>query len=182
VATYERSLASIQNGTSFPTVPDQNTIVNLGLNTHPTFFGCDAANLTGPAPLIVYLPNAPYVYTSNVSTFDLTYNDTERDAIVLNGYAGATQGNGSLDARWGTCVGCAILSRSLSRTNTPVPEVCTQCFNRYCWNGTVDASPPAPYVPPFKLDPVSVNSAGHKRTGSAVAAILSAAAAVAMLL
>lgn len=37
VATYERSLNSIQNGTNFPAVPDQNTFVNLGLNTRPTF-------------------------------------------------------------------------------------------------------------------------------------------------
>lgn len=53
IATYERSLSSIGNGTAFPPVPDTNTFFNLGLNNRPTFFGCDASNLTGPAPLIV---------------------------------------------------------------------------------------------------------------------------------
>lgn len=33
VATYERSLGNFANGTHFPPVPDQNTIINLGLNT-----------------------------------------------------------------------------------------------------------------------------------------------------
>ena len=98
VSTYQRSLnATVENGTAFPSIPDQNTFVNLGLNTRPTFFGCDASNLTGPAPLIIYVPNAPYIYQSNVSTFDLEYNITERNAIIRNGYDVATMGNG--DAR-----------------------------------------------------------------------------------
>lgn len=54
IATYERSLnATIENGTSFPAIPDHNTFVNLGLNTKPTFFGCNATNTTNLAPLIV---------------------------------------------------------------------------------------------------------------------------------
>ncbi|KAJ8603406.1 hypothetical protein MRB53_042173 [Persea americana] len=60
VATYERSLNS-----------------TLGLNTHPVFFGCNSSNSTNalgnvPSPLIVYLPNAPYSFYSNVSTFNLS--------------------------------------------------------------------------------------------------------------
>ena len=178
VATYERSLASIQNGTAFPAIPDINTFFNLGLNNRPTFFGCDASNLTGPSPLIVYMPNAPYVYNSNVSTYDLQYNDTERNAIVMNGYNGATQGNGTLDSQWPTCVGCAILSRSFNRTNTKMPDVCTQCFDRYCWNGTTDSSPPANYVPAMKLDAISVKSGASTFTQSMTALVVSVAAAV----
>ncbi|WPH02652.1 Hypothetical protein R9X50_00551700 [Acrodontium crateriforme] len=161
VATYERSKNSIENGTVFPSIPDINTFMNLGLNNRPTFFGCDVANLTGPAPLIVYLPNAPYVYTSNTSTYDMQYNDTERNAMVLNAYNGATQGNGTLDGgHWGTCVGCAILSRSLHRTNTPIPDVCTQCFEHYCWNGTIDSSQPADYVPAMKIPDLAIKVSG----------------------
>jgi len=151
VATYERTFTSIGNGTGFPSVPDTNTFINLGLNSRPTFFGCNASNLTTAAPLIVYLPNAPYSYTSNVSTFDLKYSDSQRDAIVLNAYNGATQGNGTLDSEWPTCVGCAIISRSLNRTGTAVPEVCERCFDRYCWNGTIDSTTPRSYVPALKL-------------------------------
>ena len=164
VATYQRSLntSGIQNGTAFPHVPDQNTFVNLGLNTRPTFFGCNASNMTGPSPLIVYIPNSPYVYLSNVSTFDLSYNNSERNAIVANGYDVATMANGTADAQWPTCVGCAILSRSLERTGTTVPEVCNQCFSRYCWDGTVNSTTPAQYAPHTSLTPVKVTSAGER--------------------
>jgi lysophospholipase len=174
VATYERSSSDIGNGTIFPSVPDTNTFVNLGLNRRPTFFGCDASNLSSPAPLIVYMPNAPYVYNSNVSTFDLDYNDTERNAIVLNGYYMATQGNSSIDEQWPTCVGCAILSRSFDRTGTDVPDVCTQCFNRYCWDGTIDSSTPEPYDPNARFNEVSVTGDAGRLISSAVTALCGA--------
>ncbi|EAW09994.1 lysophospholipase family protein [Aspergillus clavatus NRRL 1] len=149
VATYERSLntTGIGNGTVFPPVPDVNTFINLGLNTRPTFFGCDAANLSAPAPLVVYLPNAPYSAASNTSTFQLAYSDAERDEIITNGYNVVTRGNGTVDHAWPSCVGCAILSRSMHRTNTALPEVCNSCFKEYCWNGTLDSSTPKPYEP-----------------------------------
>lgn len=146
VATYRRSLLD-SSDIGFPSIPDQNTFINLGLNAHPTFFGCNVSNLTGPSPLIVYLPNAPYSYNSNVSTFDLSYNDSERNSIIQNGYNVATMGNSTFDLQWPTCVGCAILLRSLNRTRTTIPDVCTQCFNRYCWNGTVNSTAPVPYQP-----------------------------------
>lgn len=160
VATYERSRNKISNGTSFPAVPDINTFINLGLNTRPTFFGCNSSNTTSPTPLVVYIPNSPYVFLSNFSTFDPTYNNSERDAIVANGYAVATLGNGTVDSQWPACVGCAILSRSLERTNTRVPEVCQQCFNKYCWDGTVNSTNPAPYQPIIKLAAINVKSSG----------------------
>lgn len=143
VATYERSLNSsgIANGTSFPAIPDQNTFVNKGLNTRPTFFGCNSSNTTGPSPLIVYLPNYPYTAYSNFSTFQPDYTEQERDSTILNGYDVVTMGNSTRDGNWSTCVGCAILSRSLERTNTNVPEICKQCFQRYCWDGSLTAPP-----------------------------------------
>ena len=149
VATYERSLntSGIANGTAFPAIPDVNTMVNLGLNAKPTFFGCNASNTSSVTPLVVYIPNAPYNYYSNVSTFDLSYNDSQRDAIVGNGYLVATQANSSA---WGTCVGCAVLSRSFGRTGTNVPQACQDCFNEYCWNGTLNATVPETYSPTLK--------------------------------
>ncbi|PGH12476.1 hypothetical protein AJ79_04220 [Helicocarpus griseus UAMH5409] len=160
VATYQRSLNSsgISNGTAFPAIPDQNTFVNLGLNKKPTFFGCDSANMTGPSPLIVYIPNAPYVFWSNVSTFDPVYNNSERNAIIQNGYNVATMGNGTVDANWSTCVGCAVLSRSFERTETEVPEACKQCFDTYCWDGRLDSKTPPPYEPGIQLEPLQLPS------------------------
>lgn len=177
VATYQRAQNdSIENGTAFPSIPDQNTFINLGLNNRPTFFGCDASNHSGDAnatsPLIVYLPNSPYIYNSNVSTFTLSYNNSERNAIIQNGYDVATMGNGTRDSLWPTCVGCAILSRSLNRTGTAVPDVCNQCFQRYCWNGTLNSTTPV-YNPTPVLTTIKLASAGE-RVGPAVSALFAA--------
>ncbi|EED16450.1 lysophospholipase Plb1 [Talaromyces stipitatus ATCC 10500] len=161
VYTYERSLNSsgVGNGTSFPSVPDVNTFVNKGLNTHPTFFGCNSSNTSSPTPLIVYLPNYPYVTYSNLSTLTLSINNTERDAVIQNAYDMVTMANGTRDADWPACVGCAVLSRSFERTNTKVPDICNTCFNRYCWDGTLNSSTPAPYEPTSYLTTLNNTSA-----------------------
>ena len=190
VATYARSLLPIANGTAFPAVPDVNTFVNLGLNGKPVFFGCDVGNASASAsdstqttlpPLIVYIPNAPYSYMSNVSTFQMDYADIERAGIIVNGYnvgtwscslslfffsvkkpgdpdVGAdesplflaTMGNGTINSQWPTCVGCAILHRSFSKTGTTLPEVCEACFREFCWDGSL-ASEETTYNPGLKL-------------------------------
>ena len=172
--TYERQQSKMGNATSFPSVPDINTFTNLGLNSRPTFFGCNASNETQPTPLIVYLPNAPYVYWSNFSTYDMTYNNSKRDAAIMNGYNLATQGNGTLDERWLTCVGCAILSRSLHRTKTEVPNVCTECFNKYCWDGSTDYESPEAYAPKLKLEEITINSATVRLNVPLIAAVTAA--------
>ncbi|UKZ78137.1 hypothetical protein TrVFT333_005871 [Trichoderma virens FT-333] len=148
VATFNRSEAKVSaNDSRFPDVPDQNTFVNLGLNQRPTFFGCTNGSNTPSGPLIVYLPNAPYSFQSNVSTFDLKYTEEERNQIIQNGYNMATMGNGTVDSNWPTCIGCAILARSLVRTKTSVPAKCADCFARYCWNGTTNSTLPNTYEP-----------------------------------
>jgi lysophospholipase len=180
VATYERSLnKTIQNGTAFPAIPDINTFINLGLNNRPTFFGCDANNLTGPAPLIVYMPNAPYSSQSNYTTFTLSYTDDERNDVIRNGYNVATMGNATLDSEWPACVACAVLSRSFTRTGTKEPSACTDCFNRYCWNGTTNYTTPEAYNPTFKLTNgtahgknAAIRTAGSGLTYSLVAALV----------
>ena len=165
VATYERSLTRLSNGTSFPSVPDQNTFINLELNTRPTFFGCNSSNTSSMTPLVVYIPNAPYSYNSNVSTFDLSYETDERNAIVQNGYAVATMGNATLDEKWPVCVGCAVLSRSLERTKSTVPQVCRDCFKRYCWDGTVNSTQPRTAYEP-KIRQQATETGDKKGTAS----------------
>ncbi|KAK4459590.1 lysophospholipase [Cladorrhinum samala] len=164
-ATYDRSQSAIANGTLFPPVPDEHTFINLGLNSRPTFFGCDSKNFTlkegqSVPPLVVYIPNAPYSFNSNASTFDPTYADDRRNSIIRNGYEVATQGNGTVDSAWTTCVACAALSRSLERTGTPVPSACTECFTKYCWDGKLDAKASAEYEPKFKLSGVKGANSG----------------------
>ncbi|KAK6540265.1 Lysophospholipase 1 [Orbilia ellipsospora] len=166
VATYARSLETyLSNGTNFPSVPDQNTFVNLGLNTRPTFFGCDAANFTGTIPpLVVYIPNYPYVFNSNVSTYTFSYNISDRDAIIENGYLVATRGNSTLDSQWPQCVGCAIMSRTWARAKATVPDVCNQCFTRYCWNGTRASQTPAePYDPTSVFTQLNATATSTKK-------------------
>ncbi|RAH65136.1 uncharacterized protein BO66DRAFT_395621 [Aspergillus aculeatinus CBS 121060] len=168
VATYERSLnaSGIGNGTGFPSVPDKNTFVNLGLNTRPTFFGCNSSNFTGsrPAPLVVYLPNYPYTTYSNKSTFQLQYEIAERDAMITNGYNVVTAANGSRSAYadWPTCAGCAVLARSFDRTGTDVPSVCAACFDKYCWDGTRNSTEPAAYEPSVLMADAKKSGAGGR--------------------
>jgi len=165
VATYDRARTwPNPNRIGFPAVPDYNTFVNLGLNRRPTFFGCDANQQNGSAPpLVVYLPNTPYSYYSNTSTFQLSTNDSQRNSIIQNGYNVATRGNGTIDSQWPACVGCAIMSRSWNRTGTTVPDVCAQCFDRYCWNGTVNSTTPLGYNPTRLIASASMGSGAMLR-------------------
>ena len=184
VATYERSLngtdpsgGNLANGTSFPAIPDTNTFINLGLNTRPTFFGCNSSNTTHITPLIVYIPNFPYVFESNFSTFIASYNTSVRDAVIANGYAAATMADATADSTWPTCVGCAILSRSLERTGTDMPDVCRQCFTRFCWDGRTNSTAPPPHEPTVKGTPINVRgaAAGLRSGGEVVLAACTAA-------
>lgn len=189
-ASYDRSTGAIANGTLFPPVPDDHTFINLGLNQRPTFFGCNASNFslsdsqTLP-PLIVYLPNAPFTELSNVSTFDPSYTLAERNAIIQNGFNGATRGNGTLDSQWPTCLACAVLSRSFERTKTEVPSVCTDCFATYCWNGTLNTTDAGVYEPTLLLDGTTSlnakNAAGRLSAGGWAKALAVAASAVVVL-
>lgn len=181
ISTYERSLdTEIAEGTGFPVVPGKDTFVNLGLNARPTFFGCDASNTSSPAPLVVYMPNYPYLYNANTSTFQTSYNDTEQDAMTQNGWAVATQLNGTRDADWPNCVACAVLSRSFARTGHAVPSTCQTCFDRYCWNGTLDESDPGTYDPSMFGDPIDVQKAGAGRVGAS-SAVLAVVVSVVLL-
>src|SRR3569833_474656 len=154
-ATYDRSRSRMANGTLFPAIPDDRTVINLGLNQRPVFYGSEVKNFTGHrdnAPLsslFVFLPNAPYTAMSNVSTFTFSYSLAQRNDIIRNGFDSATQGNGTRDAGWAVCVACAILNRSFGKTSTDVPAPCKDCFTRYCWNGTLDTRDPGPYTPSF---------------------------------
>lgn len=171
-ATYERSLASqIANGTLFPPVPDDNTFINLGLNNRPTFFGCDAANFTlaegqVAPPLVVYLPNAPYTNNSNVTTFEPSYTSSDRDGIIANGQYAVSQGGGSLDSDWPACMACAALSRSLTRTGTAVPSGCSACFDKYCWDGTINSTRSNIYDPFLKAGTGNSASGGGGSSSS----------------
>ncbi|CAI6315661.1 unnamed protein product [Periconia digitata] len=184
VASYQRTTnTTMQNNTAFPHIPDTNTMVNLGFNNRPTFFGCEVGNLTGSGagPLLVYIPNAPYVFESNTSTFTkLSYTNNERNAMIQNGYDVATMANSTLPGHedWSTCVGCAVLSRSFARNGENVPDACTQCFTKYCWNGTLASNnPSAAYSPDMKLAAIDTQSAAVGRFTPSFGAVAAVAVA-----
>ncbi|KAK9238356.1 lysophospholipase catalytic domain-containing protein [Lipomyces kononenkoae] len=141
-ATYDRQFSTQGNGTLFPAVPDINSFVGLNLTARPTWFGCNAANITGEnggttVPLIVYMANHPWSYFSNTSTFQLSYEPDEVAGLITNAYNVATQGNGTVDTEWAKCIGCAIIQRETERRNATPTAECQACLTKYCWDGTV---------------------------------------------
>ncbi|CCF60650.1 hypothetical protein KAFR_0L00430 [Kazachstania africana CBS 2517] len=140
VNTYQRQFVKQGSNLAFPYVPDVDTFVDLGLNTKPTFFGCDANNLTDLdyiPPLVVYIPNAEYSYASNQSTFKLSYSEKERISMIRNGFEAASMNNLTDDSSFLSCVGCAIIRRQQQGNNFTLPSECETCFTNYCWNGTI---------------------------------------------
>ncbi|RKP29532.1 lysophospholipase [Metschnikowia bicuspidata] len=154
VATYERQFLDQGKGTIFPYVPDANSFRNLNFTAHPTFFGCDAKNLSSlPAarenlsliydvPLIIYTANRPFTYWSNTSTFQLIYDPPQRHGMIQNGFEVALRINNTLDFDWRACVACAIIRREQERQGVEQSDQCKRCFKKYCWDGSLDISEP----------------------------------------
>lgn len=66
--------------------------VNLGLNSRPTFFGCNASNYTSfsrTPPLVIYFPHTGWTAYTNFSTFTLEYTNADVAAYIDNGVATA---------------------------------------------------------------------------------------------
>ncbi|CAK9440010.1 uncharacterized protein LODBEIA_P41100 [Lodderomyces beijingensis] len=147
IKTYERQFTPQGANFAFPYVPDEATFLNLNLTARPTFFGCDAKNLSSltsniyDVPLVVYVANRPFSYWSNTSTFKLEYSQSERQAMITNGFELATRLNGTVDPEWPACVGCAIIRREQERLGHAQNDQCKKCFERYCWNGKVYRGP-----------------------------------------
>lgn len=143
VTTYERQFVAQGSSIAFPYVPDTETFVKEGLTKRPTFFGCDATNLTDLAyvpPLVVYIPNTEYSFPSNTSTFQLNYDTEDTFSMIQNGFEAATMGNMTKDTDFLGCVSCAILRRKQESLDIALPSECEQCFANYCWNDNTKAS------------------------------------------
>lgn len=149
INTYQRQFTYEGASTVFPYVPGQSTFEYYNLTAKPTFFGCDAKNLTDLVkdgvvpPVVIYTPNRPYEFYSNFSSLKLTYSDNEKKGMVANGFDVATHGN---NTEYPTCVGCAMIRRSQERQGIEQSEECKKCFEDYCWDGSVyeDSSYVAP--------------------------------------
>lgn len=159
VETRKRMNLTEFKSQKFVEVPDINTIVNQGLNTRPSFFGCSNSSDANQAPLLVYMPSYPYSYWSNTSTFQLEYNTSDAQQFVDNSVDVATMKGEMAD--WPECLACASLQRGMQRSKTTFPDKCKQCFLRYCWNGEYNTTQPGNYTPAIGL-PDFVTSNGTK--------------------
>ncbi|KAI5795688.1 lysophospholipase 2 [Geopyxis carbonaria] len=124
-ALWNTSIAAAAAGLPFPPVPRTVDI------RRPTFFGCPPAPAAGP--LLMYLPNAPWSWWTNTSTFQLRYAASEVAGFLRNGRALVSQGG--RDPEWPACVACAVLLRERQRRGEDVGDQCRRCFRRYCWDG-----------------------------------------------
>ncbi len=149
VATSQRARL-LANWSSFPPIPDSmDQFVAQGLNTRPTFFGCDVAdNMADPSqlgayPLVAYLANslAPgTTYQTNVSTYQLEYSDEDSSAFLdaahanaLKGFTNSSDSDTQIDSQWPQCLKCAVVDRLRQRQNISRSAECETCFSRYCW-------------------------------------------------
>ncbi|KAK9325217.1 lysophospholipase catalytic domain-containing protein [Lipomyces orientalis] len=135
ITTYERQY--IRESAALPYVPDNNSFVALNLTRQPTFFGCDASNMSTITPLIVYMANYPYSYLTNTSTLKLTYTTEEIEGFITNGYNLGTQGNGTIDSEWPACMACALIHREVERRGIEHTAQCQQCMQNHCWDGSI---------------------------------------------
>ncbi|KAE8210149.1 hypothetical protein CF327_g5940 [Tilletia walkeri] len=164
-ATATRGRNSFFSSVAVPNFPSPNTFVNRGLNTRPTFFACNASDALNArtsangtsSPLVVYLPNYPYIALGNTSTYQLAYNNSQSQSVIDNAFAAATLNGAEPD--WPQCLACAMLERSWTRTGIQRPQNCTACMDKYCWDGTKNETTPVGYAPPIGL-PEFVSSGG----------------------
>jgi lysophospholipase len=94
-----------------------------------------------------------------------TATENQLDLVFANNLAGATYGNGTIDAKWPACVACGVILSSLARVKMSVPDICHACFRRHCWNGSRAETPAMPiYNPKLILDPQGLDYAEWNAT------------------
>ncbi|KAK0534441.1 hypothetical protein OC842_002630 [Tilletia horrida] len=166
-ATAARGRNPFFSGVAVPNFPSPQTFVNRGLNTRPTFFACNASDALNAntaangtsSPLVIYLPNYPWVSFGNTSTYQLAYERNESQSVIDNAFASATLNGVAAD--WPQCLACALLERSWARTGIPRPQNCTQCLDKYCWDGTTNDTQPALSYSPAISVPEFISSKGR---------------------
>ena len=80
-----------------------------------------------------------------------SFTDNQLDRTFQNWFDIATYGNGTLDSDWPACVGCAFIHKSLQRVNMALPDICSRCFERFCYSGAIAATPANPTYDPSLL-------------------------------
>lgn len=144
--SYERGLAFQQqynvDSIRMPPVPSINGFVNGGLNTRPVFFGCNETD----TPVIIYVPNYPWSYYANSSTYKMAYDNDTAHAQMESSMRSLTL-NGTVES-WPKCLACAFTDRAFGYTSENRSSECAECFSTWCWDGTDnDTTPSGNYTP-----------------------------------
>jgi lysophospholipase len=136
--------------------------------SRPTFFGCDANLKTTNdtrAPIVLYLANTPYSSYTNYSEYSNAFSDEDMAVIMANSFNIVTLGNGGLDQEWPECLGCAVIDRSLVRSENQRTSQCQPCFGKYCWSGVVDNENPGIVDPIVALNTIWDYASWNKYAG-----------------
>lgn len=112
-----------------PTIPTSAEFKKWGLNTQPTFFGCDS---DADQALVIYIPNRSHIPGTNVGTWEIQFDSMTVTKMVQNGNLVATMKG---DTQFPICVGCAVLSKSKGKVK--LPEACKACWDRFCFKDKV---------------------------------------------
>jgi lysophospholipase len=161
--TYQKAIDQAQAyniSLRMPPVPSTQGFVNSGLNTRPTFFGCNDSSL----PTVIYVPNYPWSAWSNTTTYMLEYSTDQAVAIVENGRR--TLDLNGTDSTWPTCLTCALMDNAVTENGGQRSAECESCFSRFCWDGTDNTTVSLPYEPVIGTVPAFFTNGTTAPTGS----------------
>lgn len=131
---YNAYINANESGQAFPIIPPVATMLNRNYTLKPTLFGCDT-NLTTTrstaSPIVLYMANAPYSAYTNYTGLAGNFTTSQFNEIFVNGFDQFTQGNGTLDAEWTTCLGCAVIGRSLNALEMQRTAQFVKCMQKY---------------------------------------------------
>ncbi|KAJ7730831.1 FabD/lysophospholipase-like protein [Mycena olivaceomarginata] len=122
----------------FPKLPDVNTFLINNYTLAPVFFGCNEPEV----PLLLYVADAPYSAYSNATTLIGTGpSEAQIQLLLQNTLDLVAQSN----TTWAQCI--------LERLGQAIPDQCTLCFERHCWQGEMVTGTPPFVAPPLLLSP-----------------------------
>lgn len=99
------------------------------------------------------------------------FSDHQLNLTLDNAFNLATYGNGKLPggegAGWSTCLACAAIKKSVARVGMQLPEVCSRCWSRFCWDGTEEKGT-VNVTKAFNLSPVLTKNLTYAQWNSTI--------------
>lgn len=93
---------------------------------NPIALGCYEKDI----PIIIYQVNSKHSYSSNTSTFKITYNESEISGMLQNGRDIFSTDNNDY---YKNCLGCLVLKRLFDELpNSELPIFCSKCYRDFC--------------------------------------------------